>query len=765
MFIKQYLFFIFIFFSFSNIFGQSKITGKIIDTNNSTPIAFVQITNINSKVIMQSSLNGSFELMESGTYIFKKEGYLEKTVIIENDKYHIIQLNLNPSQLNEVIINSNHIAKKLKNATASINIISSQDIERSNNININTVLNKTPGVFMQSGALNTNRITIRGIGSRNLFGTSKIRAYFKDIPLTNGSGETNIEDFELGTISRLEIIKGAVSSVYGAGLGGTINLIPEQGFFSNQQINNQLTIGSFGLIKNLSSLNLSSEKSSLKAVYSSTQSDGYRDNNEYKRQTFTLNSSHFIGDKDELSFLASFVDLKAFIPSSLNETNYLNNPKSAAFTWDQAKGFEESERGVFGLSWKHDYSTKFKQSTSIFTSFRKGYEPRPFNILSEKTIAFGIRSRLIGQTKMFNKPLNWTLGGELFKDTYKYTTYENLYQDFPPETGSVKGNRLSDFKEKRNYYNAFFETNYNISSKTILSIGLNLNETSYTLKDRFPVSESNPDQSGDFKFKTILSPKFGVSHELVKNINAFSSLSHGFSPISLEETLLPDGQINTSLKPETGWNFEFGTRGSIIQNKLQFNVSIYRLNIKNLLVSRRIEQDQYIGINAGKTQHDGIEMGLDYQLISNKSFHVSTVVNYSINDYKFKTFIDESNDYSGNDLTGVPSQIFNGIIDFYSSIGIYGNINFQHVGEMPITDRNNLYSDSYSLTNLKIGFKRNLFSRLNYNLFLGLNNIFDKHYASQILINASGFGGNAPRYYYPGNPVNYYTGINLDYTF
>ncbi|TXG39016.1 TonB-dependent receptor [Seonamhaeicola maritimus] len=765
MFIKQYLFFIFIFLSFSNIFGQSKITGKIIDTNNSTPIAFVQITNINSKVIMQSSLNGSFELMEFGTYIFKKEGYLEKTVIIENDKYHIIQLNLNPSQLNEVIINSNHIAKKLKNATASINIISSQDIERSNNININTVLNKTPGVFMQSGALNTNRITIRGIGSRNLFGTSKIRAYFKDIPLTNGSGETNIEDFELGTISRLEIIKGAVSSVYGAGLGGTIHLIPEQGDFSKQQIANQLSIGSFGLVKNLSSLNLSSKKSSLKAIYSTTQSDGYRDNNEYNRKTFTLNSSHFIGDKDELAFLASFIDLKAFIPSSLNETNYLNNPTSAAFTWNQAKGFEDSKRGILGLSWNHDYNSKIKQSTSIFTSYRKGYEPRPFNILSEKTIAVGIRSRLIGQNKIFNKPLNWTLGGELFKDTYKYSTYENLYQDFPPETGSAKGNRLSDFKEKRNYYNAFFETNYNISSKTILSIGLNLNETSYTLKDRFPVSESNPDQSGDFKFKTILSPKFGVSHELAKNINAFSSLSHGFSPISLEETLLPDGQINTSLKPETGWNFEFGTRGSIIQNKLQFNVSIYRLNIKNLLVSRRIEQDQYIGINAGKTQHDGIEMGLDYQLISNKSFHVSTVVNYSINDYKFKTFIDESNDYSGNDLTGVPSQIFNGIIDFYSSIGIYGNINFQHVGEMPITDSNNLYSDSYSLTNLKIGFKRNLFSRLNYNLFLGLNNIFDKHYASQILINASGFGGNAPRYYYPGNPVNYYTGINLDYTF
>ena len=49
--------------------------------------------------------------------------------------------------------------------------------------------------------------------------------------------------------------------------------------------------------------------------------------------------------------------------------------------------------------------------------------------------------------------------------------------------------------------------------------------------------------------------------------------------------------------------------------------------------------------------------------------------------------------------------------------------------------------------------------------YLGVDNIFDKAYASQILINAPGFGGNAPRYYYPGNPINYYTGININYNF
>ena len=56
------------------------------------------------------------------------------------------------------------------------------------------VLNKIPGVTMQQGALNTNRITIRGIGARSQYGTNKIKAYFDGIPLSSGEGETTIDE-------------------------------------------------------------------------------------------------------------------------------------------------------------------------------------------------------------------------------------------------------------------------------------------------------------------------------------------------------------------------------------------------------------------------------------------------------------------------------------------------------------------------------------------------------------------------------------------
>jgi iron complex outermembrane receptor protein len=374
-----------------------------------------------------------------------------------------------------------------------------------------------------------------------------------------------------------------------------------------------------------------------------------------------------------------------------------------------------------------------------------------------------LRSRLIGETPLFGNVLNYTFGGEYFKDIYKSQTFQNLYENFPIGTGSVKGDRLSDFKEDRTYYNVFFETNYELSKKTTIVLGLNYNQTSYDLKDRFAVSEENPDQSGDFSFSSILSPKIGVSYLASKNISLYSNVSQGFSPISLTETLLPNNQINTSLKPETGWNYEVGTRGAIFKNKLLFNLAIYRLNIKNLVVSKRVANDQYIGVNAGKTRHDGLELGLNYILIDKNLLKLNTFINYTLNNFKFKEFIDEDNDFSGNALTGVPSKIVNAGIDITTEFGIYGNINFQHVGSQPITDSNSLFSDSYNFTRLKIGYKRSLSKRLKLNIFFGLDNIFDETYASQILINASSFGGSAPRYFYPGNPRNYYTGLNINY--
>ncbi len=743
-----------------NSFGQNIIKGIVVDKENGIPLPDVQITCMKDNTQTRSNQLGEFMLVKKGNYTFSIAGYQTKQVHIKNSKFVIIQLRIHSLELNEVIINANHIPEKLKQSSSTIHILSRKEIDRSNHINISPVINRIPGIYMHSGTLNTNRITIRGIGSRNLYGTSKIRAYYQDIPLTSGNGGTNIEDFELNSISYLEILKGGTSSIYGSGLGGTIQLIPKKGLLNQSSIQSGVSFGSYGLIKGIIDVSYGSAKSSTHIIYSNTHRNGYRLNNQYDRQTITMISDYYSGKKDKLTFIGSYIDLKAYIPSSLDEETYLNNPKAAAFTWEQAKGFEQSKRGIFGISWHHQYNEQLKHITSTFSSFRNTYEPRPFNILSEATFAIGIRSRLLGKTKVFNKNLNWTFGGEFFKDWQESETFDNLYSKFPTQKGSVKGDKSSHFKENRNYYNFFFETNYTMIAQTQISLGLNFNKTSYKLDDLF-YKGTNLNQSGTYTFNSIISPKLGISHILSENMTVYGNISHGFSPPTLQETLLPDGKINNDIKPESGWNFEIGTRGTFMNKRLQYNLAIYHMDLSNLLVARRTAQDEFIGVNAGRTFHKGLELSLNYQWIKSNSFSLSNYLSYTLNDYSFKDFIDGINDFSGNKLTGVPSQILSIGVDIDTNQGFWGSINFQYVDEIPITDHNDLFSKSYKLTDLKMGYRLILNKHLSINTYFGLNNLFNEVYASQILINAQSFNNKAPRYYYPGEPRNYYLGIQV----
>ncbi|WP_298312899.1 TonB-dependent receptor [uncultured Aquimarina sp.] len=741
--------------------AQFNISGLVIDNTTLIPIKNATIIDVKTVNKTLSDNNGTFKLVSNGIIEISFAGYETKKITVTNDQSITISLIPNINLLQEVFINSQSIPLQEKYATDAIAIVSKQEINRGNTIELHPILNKVPGVFMQNGTLNTNRITIRGIGARNLFGTANIRTYFGDIPLTDGNGESSIEDLELASISRIDIHKGPSSSSYGVGLGGTILLRPEfidyqttEAFFSS-------SLGSYGLSRNIAKIAIGGKKSNLNIVYSNNHSSGYRDNNSYNRNTVTVTSSIYSGEKNNFSIIVSYVDLKAGIPSSLDQEDFDNNPRQAAFTWVRSQAFEDVRYGILGLTWKHDYNPLFSHHTSIFTSFRNNYEPRPFNILKEESNTIGIRSRIIGISSLFNKKWNWTAGGELFLDFYNSKTFDNLYEDFPPGTGSILGDQLSDLDEKRNYYNLFAETNFKANDKLQFNFGIHLNQTFFDIDDEFLVD--NDDSSGSFDFDPIFSPKAGVNYQLNNNFIFFGNVAHGFSTPTTSETLLPDGEFNPDIKPEIGWNYEIGTRYNFFKSKLYGSLSLYSLRIKDLLVTRRTEEDNFFAINAGKTIHNGIEGTINYNLLKFNQKQLNLFANASINDYKFNDFVDLDSDFSGNDVTGVPSHVINLGVDLISKKGIYGNLNFQIVGEIPANDQNTVFNDQYELLNGKIGYKNNIIKHLSYDLFLGANNILDIKYASQLQINASGFGGNAPRYFYPGIPFNIYGGINIKY--
>jgi iron complex outermembrane recepter protein len=672
------------------------------------------------------------------------------------------QMQKDTTALSEIILQASPIKTSIQNTAAAVSFIERKDLDKSDGVILTSVLNKIPGVYMQQGSLNTNRITIRGIGARSQYGTNKIKAYFEDIPLTSGEGETVIEDIDLESIGSIEIIKGPNSTSFGSGLGGVIHLFARETPLQESFGKSATTYGSFGLIKQTLSAGYSDAKSNLFSSYTHLQSDGFRANSAYDRKSFNVHGKQKLSAKGSLSYLGIFTRLKAFIPSSLNENDFTNHPKKAVATWAAAKGNESSDKFLMGIGYNHQFSEKWSAKTSVFANFKKANEDRPFDILAEKTNSFGFRSAINHKTSLFSLPFEASLGTEFLSEKYDFSLFKNLYLSQPGQ-GSITGAKFSAINQKRNYINYFLQIELQLSKELFLESGLALNTTKYSLEDIFQNNTVN--QEPPYTFGNVLSPRIGVSYKVAQHKNIYSSISKGFSVPSVAETLTPEGQINTSLKPELGWNYELGFKGNWLSNKLYTEIALYSTQITNLLVARRTAEDQYVGINAGESSHVGIEFSINYMLLKTSKWQVSPYFSGTMNHFKFKDFIDGNNDYSGNRLTGVPNLQWNLGVDLNTVSGFSLNTSFRSVGKIPMNDTNSKYSNGYKLLDIKATYTFKIQKFLKTALSTGINNATNTHYAASILPNAVGFGSAPPRYYYPGNPRNFYGGISISYVF
>ena len=661
----------------------------------------------------------------------------------------------------ELKISGYHINDSLQNAPASISILSAKDIQRNDNSSIAPILNTLPGVQMQSGAINTNRISIRGIGARTPYGTNKIRAFYGSIPLTSGDSETTIEDIDLEVINKVEIIKGPLSSLYGAGLGGAILIEPKYATGEGSRASVSTTAGSFGLLKNTINYGYNTKNGSLNINYHKLESDGWRDNSSYYREGVTIAGDLFRKESSRLTYFGNYTYMKANIPSSVSKTSFNTNPRAAAPTWAASKGYEQYHSYMGGLAYDWKLSPWLSNSTSIFINTKDSFEPRPFDILEQNSTGYGGRTQFNGTQKIGSMKTHFIAGMEYFRDGYYGGTFENNYQD-NNGNGTLQGNRLTANEQKRNFINAFAQLRLEFTPKLELQAGVNYNKTSFDLKNTFPTDGVS---SEDYSYKGIWSPQVSFLYKPTNLQTVYASVSRGFSLPAIEETLTANGNINPNIKPENGYNIEVGTKQYYLDKRLYFDIAVYRMEINDLLVAQRVGDDQYIGVNAGKTLHQGIEASIRYALPVNASWAIVPYAAASIGHYEFKEFVNNDIDYGGNDLTGVPSNKINGGITVDMPVGLYLSADYYYMGSTPINDANTIYNDSYNLLNAKAGWRHTTSFGLGIQLSVGINNITDTHYASMVLVNATGVNDAPPRYYYPGLPVNYYGNMGVSYTF
>ena len=218
--------------------ATGSIEGVVRDVESGELLPLVNIRLADTLVGTSSEFDGSFQLtaLKPGrhillaSYVGYKEQRLEN-IAVEAGKSTEVTINLEPAAViaDEVVVTATLRPQAVKLAPASIGLVTSKQIRERNITTFDQAFDEVPGVVVtRSSGANVQALSIRGasevagggIGNRVLLLIDGRPA----ISPESGGALWNL--VPLNSIERIEVVKGAYSSLYGSSaMGGVINVI------------------------------------------------------------------------------------------------------------------------------------------------------------------------------------------------------------------------------------------------------------------------------------------------------------------------------------------------------------------------------------------------------------------------------------------------------------------------------------------------------------------------------------------------------------
>lgn len=213
--------------SFQILGAQNKISG-IIKTGNNEVLAGANIVILNTTrgTASDSEGNYSIEGIKNGEYRIRVSffGYetAEKQVVLTGQPVTLhFEMAETTIDLNAVVVTGTRTEKSLKNTPVLTQTISSRELERKDAADITQALEMVvPGIEFSSSATGKS-VTLQGIDPQYM------------LFLVNGErlagdtyGDIDYSRINMADIERIEVVKGASSTLYGSNaLGGVVNII------------------------------------------------------------------------------------------------------------------------------------------------------------------------------------------------------------------------------------------------------------------------------------------------------------------------------------------------------------------------------------------------------------------------------------------------------------------------------------------------------------------------------------------------------------
>lgn len=633
-------------------------------------------------------------------------------------------------------------------STKSVSVVSENLLNQNTPERMLESINQIAGARMEERYPGSYRISLRGSTLRSPFGVRNVKVYLDDFIFSDASGNTYFNVISPELIKKMEIYKGPESGDYGAVTGGTVLLKTSD----SEKTSANLSLGSYGTFNQSFDFSKQLGKHFIEIFQNYYQTDSYREQSKVVRKQVFLKDNFQYSERGTLKAMILYADLDYQTPGGLTLEQMQLNRKQARPATKTVPGAEDQDAGIrnkmilAGLSNEYRFNSDFSHFILIQGSYVDFENPFITNFENRFEKNFALRTHLNYEKNWDHIALAYRLGFEGGINDILIKNYDN--------NRGVEGNPQNFDKIKNTSGFYFLSQKLNIDEKLFTDISLSLNSNAYDWERLFPRNEN-----GKTRFKNQWLPNFGLSYLFAKGFSVRAKIGKGNSAPTNEEIRASDQQFNTSLRPEYGWNKEIGIRKQF-GNSLFIEGSYFDFRMKDAIVRRQNEAGQEFFVNSGATVQKGLEV-----LLESKNFNLKNdIFNYfkfrfsgSFYQFTFEDYRQNDNDFSGNDLTGVPRTTVNSLINFILFKKLSVDYSHFYTSKIPLNDANSVWSEPSVVGNIQFRFPFEL-DRTRLNIFLQIQNLYNEDYVSGFDINA--FGN---RYYNPAAKRNFVFGVKVNF--
>jgi len=663
-----------------------------------------------------------------------------------------------------IVVTGSRQASDLLTLTGNIDRISREDIQSVRAVHPSDLLNRSTGVHIQA---NNGMESLPSMRSPVLTGPGAAGAFLilEDGIATRAAGFANnngLSELNLAQAQEVEIVRGPASAVYGSNaVHGVVNVISAP---VNDGGDVTLMVGPNERYQVQGSVGKTMGQHGFSVNSQIVDDGGYRDDSEFQsskiglrheylsgKNAVTTTISGFLLDQNTAGFIASGDNGQGCFNSEFEDENLYKDDAAMQKNCDQDAYRKWSSLRITS-KWQRELSDEtYVQFTPYFRTnsmeFRQHYLP------SE---ALEENSHLsVGLTSSYHWALDNNVAlilgldlegtqGELTETQQKPDQFgfgkarqQGLHYKF-----NVDASTIAPYVQANWRYNdiltfsgslRFDVINYNYDN--LIADGTTKGDGSSCVDNEArPVGclyQRPPDSDDSYE---SLSAKVGFNYRLGGQTALFGDWSQGFrAPQITDLYRIQNQQIIGQIDSEKIESQEIGVRG--LSGQLTYELVAFYMSKNNFF----FRDASGLNVTDGETSHQGVELGLDYQIVQNINF----ALNYSYGQHRYEFDRETSGVVKGNQIDTAPPRLANLRLQWQPSDTSDLAIEWSHVGAYYLDPANEHQYAGHNLVQLRAQLALNE----NITLLARLENLLNEQYASRAdyAFNAYRFFGGQPR--------------------